>query len=478
MGARHAISRLTGLIFAAAMGAQSLAGSAAQAAEGGDTAAMERALAAGYKATFLCSGLFTGKRPLPVIAANELSRHYPDYRDIMATLPGALIDRAAKTVSVAWSETLPPRIAAWRPGMGCSQLPMGAGPSMVALLPRLASPMPDVPPKDDAKTLSPDAGPATVADADALAGVIERAFDADTYGAGTKTSGLVVVRNGTILAEAYAHGLSAESPQRTWSVAKSISATVIGAAVEDALVSPEAPAALEAWSSPRDPRGTITLANLLNMASGLDSGVTGSRTDRLYFGGARVIDRAVPAGLEVAPGSRFKYANNDTLLAMRVLRERMGDDAVFHAYPYRAVLWRIGAYRTVLETDWNGDFLSSSQVWTTARDLARIGQLHLQDGLWGKERILAKGWTAYVATPAPAQPSAGAWGYGAQWWLPNGEAGLPLDAFMAAGHRGQYIVVVPSANLVIVRRGYDESGGQRFLVTRFAADIHAAVAGE
>ncbi len=480
MTRRHTAFRgftpILGFVLVALVFQSGLAMAPAAAAEGGDTPVMSRALAAGYKATFICSGLFNGRRPLPVIAANELSRHYPDYRDIMNALPGAIIDRKAKTVSVAWSETLPPRVAAWRPGLGCSQLPMGAGVTMAKLLPRLDVPMPTVPAEDSARVLSPDAAAPEIADPMRLDRLVASAFDAETYGAGTKTTGIIIAQNGTIIAEAYAHGLSAESPQRTWSVAKSISATVIGAAVHEGILTTQAPAGLEAWSAPGDPRGAITLGNLLNMASGLDSGVTGSRTDRLYFGGARVIDRAVPAGLEVAPGTRFKYANNDTLLAMRALRERMGDDLAYLAYPYQKVLWQIGAYRTVLETDWNGDFLSSSQVWTTARDLARVGQLYLQDGVWGGERILAEGWARYVATPAPAQPGARAWGYGAQWWLPNGENDLPEGVSLAAGHRGQYIVVVPSAGLLVVRRGYDESGGQSFLITRFAADVVSAVA--
>ncbi|MEE9380545.1 MAG: serine hydrolase, partial [Hyphomonadaceae bacterium] len=299
--------------------------------------------------------------------------------------------------------------------------------------------------------------------------------DGNTYGADTRTSALLIVRHGQVVAERYARGIQAETPQRTWSVAKSITATILGAADEQGHVDLDYPAIIERWSAGGDPRRQITLRNLLQMASGLDSGEKGSRTDRIYFGGGRVIDQAAGRVLEAVPGMRWKYANNDTLLAMRGLREAMDDDTAFHAFPYDAVLWKIGARHTTLEIDWNGDFLTSSQVWTTARDLARIGQLYLQDGMWGNERILPEDWVEFVSTPAPAQPSGGDLSYGAQFWLLNNSPGLPEDTFAALGHRGQYLIIIPSKDVVIVRRGYDVSGGNRFDIARFASDIVAAM---
>lgn len=444
----------------------------AWASEGGDTPAMTRALAAGYKATFICGGTFNAGRSLDEIEANELNRFYPDYREIVEGLPDAVIDKEAGTVSVAWSNSLPPRVSVWRPVFGCTQLPMGAGAEAGEALPRFAGEGPVVPEDDTDPRIDPAAGKAPVIhDPKALERVTQAAFDGKSFGDGVATSGIVIVRDGMVIAERYDRGIDAVTSQRTWSVAKSISATVIGAATAQGLVSPEEPAGLAAWSSPGDPRGQITLANLLHMGSGLDSGVSGSRTDRLYFGGARIIDRAVPAGLEVAPGTRFKYANNDTLLAMRTLRERIGDDDAYHRFPYERVLWPIGAVRTAVEMDWNGDFLSSSQVWTTARDMARIGQLYLNDGVWDGRRILPEGWAAFVSRPAPAQPENDGWGYGAQFWLNAAGSELPADTFRAAGHRGQYIVIIPSRNTVIIRRGFDESGGVRFDIDQFTAQV-------
>ena len=136
---------------------------------------------------------------------------------------------------------------------------------------------------------------------------------------------------------------------------------------------------------------------------------------------------------------------------------------------------------TRLETDWGGDFILSSQVWTTSRDLARLGLLHLADGVWDGERLLEEGWVDYASTPAPAQPplegedGSSLPGYGAQWWLFDRAPGLPADTFAALGNRGQVLMVLPSRKLVIVRRGYDMAGGDRFRSAEFAAAVLEAL---
>ena len=128
--------------------------------------------------------------------------------------------------------------------------------------------------------------------------------------------------------------------------------------------------------------------------------------------------------------------------------------------------------RTVIETDWRGDFLISGQCFSTARDFGRFGMLYLADGVWNGERILPEGWSKYVSTLAPAQPDSyykGGPGYGAQFWIHGGRAGLPEVAYTPNGANGQYAMIVPSANLVVVRRGFDFTGG--FDIAKFSADV-------
>ncbi|NOX81454.1 MAG: serine hydrolase [Alphaproteobacteria bacterium] len=429
-------------------------------------------LAAGYKAAFTCSAYFNAGRSVEQINGDELNRIYPGYRDALSSLPDAVIDEDKKTVSVRYADGFPPRISAWRPYLGCAQLPTGASADMAKDLPSARVKQTREAPTPLPEALSGDA---------AFAAAIDRAFDRATYGEATETTAVLVVKDGAIIAEKYREGFDRETPQRTWSVAKSIAATVIGAAVLDGIVDIDDAAGLAAWSGPSDPRGQITIANLLHMSSGLDSGPVGSRTDDVYLGGGRVVDHAITRRLIAAPGTRWTYANNDTLIAMHALRERIGNDKKYLAFPFRRVLHPLGMNHTFLETDWNGDFIMSSQVWTTARDLARLGLLYLGDGVWEGKRILPEDWADFVATPAASQPplqsadGSQIGGYGAQFWLFGARHGLPDGTYAALGNRGQHLVIIPARNMLVIRRGFDDNGGARFDIVSFARDVLAAL---
>jgi CubicO group peptidase (beta-lactamase class C family) len=283
---------------------------------------------------------------------------------------------------------------------------------------------------------------------------------------------VVIVRNGRIVAERYRSDLNMHSSQRTWSVGKSIAGTVVGAAVQQGLIDVAAPAPVPEWQRQGDPRRRITTNDLLRMASGLHSDHPGNETNDLYFGGVAVADQAAGWPLVAKAGTVFRYANNDTVLAVRALQHVLGDGEKSLRFPFESLLWKIGMTRTVPETDWRGHFVMSSQVWTSARDLARLGLLYMNDGMWNGERILPAGWRDYVRTRGPAQPSSG-FGYGATWWTFPKESGLPEDAIVARGNRGQYVVVIPSRALVIVRRGFDATG-MAFDVSKFTEDLLAA----
>lgn len=453
-------------------------------------------LAAGYKATFTCSSHFNAGRTIKQINGDELHRIYPDYREAFAQLPEAVVDADAKTVRVTYSEDYPPRLSSWSPKLGCIQSPAGStepvnfgsleatyhldkhsGTDAITLeandtnlrQKQIDQSWPQGDLRADNDFSQSEAG-------SALRKQVDKAFDRNTYGEGTETTAVLVVKGGTIVAEKYRDGFDMHTPQRTWSVAKSIAASLIGAAIEQGYIDLMDKADLEHWSTPNDPRNQITLENFLHMASGLDNGPRGNRTDDIYFGGGRVVDHAQTRRLIVTPGTRWYYANNDTMLAMRLLREKVNNDAVFWDFPFKEVLHKIGMHHTFLETDWNGDFILSSQVYTTARDLARLGLLYLNKGVWEHQRIFPEWWSDYVVMPAPVQPplrrdGTRRFGYGAQFWLLGGFSGLPEDAYAALGNRGQHLVIIPSQDLIIVRRGFDDNGGNQFNIADFASDV-------
>lgn len=429
----------------------------------------QRAIAAGYTALTLCEGVLSAGRTPEQVAATEMQGIYPEYQALASALP-ARIDPSARRVTVPFDAGLPPRIASWRPLTGCTLAPIGQAEMPGPAPTGDARPIHAVPadprpwPLGDAG-IAPRPGPA-------LAGRIR---DALQGGYGGVTTGLVVVRDGRIVGEAYAAGFGPFTPNRTWSVAKSIAGTLTGIAVGDGLLDPAAPAPVPEWRSPGDPRAAITLDQLLRMASGLTSDSAGNRTDAIYFGGTSVTEQAPFWPLGALPGTRFRYANNDILLAIRALRAKLADGDVA-GFAATRLLAPLGLRHTTLGADWQGNLVLSSQVWSTARDLARLGELWRGDGVWQGQRLLPAGWMARMTAPSGPQPGSGP-GYGATLWLFGPQQGLPAGSFAAQGNRGQYVMVVPARGLVLVRRGEDPAG-RGFDIARFTADVLGALAGD
>jgi CubicO group peptidase (beta-lactamase class C family) len=385
-----------------------------------------------------------------------------------------VIDEQARIVSVTYAREMPPRLAMWRPVLGCVSAPPGSTRTELAQLPKLRSDLvvPDLDarawPTGDAdarKKLNP-------AQQRAVDAIVTAAFDADTYGA--RTWGVVVVKDGKIVAERYAEGYDLHVGEQTHSAAKSFAASIAGVAVRTLGFDLQKAPALEEWNHPADPRRAITAQHLIRMSSGLYGEGNGSPLLDIYNGGGTVAGRAATNMLDTLPGTRFLYNPPDTMLLMRAVRQRVNDDARYLELPFTGFFWKIGMTRTVTSSDWNGDFQMSGQTYSTARDFARFGLLYLNDGVWNSERILPEGWSKYVATQGPAQPSGNGPRYGAQFWIYGGIDGLPPDAYSPSGGLGQYAMIVPSQNVVVVRRGHDPASGG-FRIARFSADILAAL---
>ena len=415
-----------------------------------------RAMAAGYKALMVCSALRTaeaagGTRTLESVETNELVGVYSEIDAIVREMP---VEIGERQVSVPWDESMPPRVAVFSPGRGCAIQPVGwTGESPEMVLPGVRENAPFVvaEPRGNAALLN-----------EAVQGAFEGA-----YGEGVNTTAVLVLQADRVVAEEYGEGFGVDTPQRTWSVAKSLAGTIIGAAVHRGEADVNAPAAIADWSRDGDPRAAITLDQLMRMASGLTSDTAGNRTDALYFGGVGIDEQVTTWPLIAPPGTRYRYANNDTLLAVLSIAP------TFERHPPAELFRRLGMYDTWAETDWRGNYMLSSQVWTTARDLARFGRLYLNDGVVDDERILPEGWRDYVSRPSGPQPG-GAQGYGATFWLMNNSEGVPADTISANGNRGQYVIIVPSRDIVIVRRGEDPAGN-RFDPIAFTRDVLAAL---
>lgn len=431
----------------------------------------DRALAAGYKALMLCSAIAIAERNGTTrtpesVEAWELTGIQSPHNAIIGELPYEIVRRPTGQIAhvdVRWVEEMPARIAVYYgEDTGCSVLPIGAGAeASAALAPMSAAPAAST-------QASTDLAAGKVLERQ-LAAPFTRAFDAG-FGAGSRTTAVLVSKGGA-QAERYAPGFNANTPQRTWSVAKSIAASLVGGAVLSGETSVDDAVALNYWrgGGASDPRNAITIDHALRMTTGRYSDTSGNRTDALYFGGSTVDETALNWPVIHAPGSVFRYANNDTLLAVKAI----GDWLTF--YPPHEFFAKLGMNHTVAETDIRGEYILSSQVWTTARDLAKFGQLYLDDGkLPSGERVLPEGWVKYVSAPSGPQPTSGTFGYGAGFWLMNNIEGVPSDTISANGNRGQYVVIVPSRQVVIVRRGEDPPGSG-FDIAAFTREVLAAL---
>ncbi len=279
------------------------------------------------------------------------------------------------------------------------------------------------------------------------------------------TLAVLAVYNGQIVGEQYAEGRNANSKLMGWSMTKSITNALIGILVREGKLSVEANAPVPEWKG--DERQKITLHNLLQASSGLDWSETYfnpfedfhqmfiKSDDKGAYGASRL--------LKFEPGSVFQYSSGTTNILSRMIRQQIGD-ADYYKFPYEQLFYKIGMCNTVMEPDASGTFVGSSYSFATARDWARFGQLYLQDGVWEGERLLPEGWVKYTTNPAAAAPLGE---YGAQWWLNAGAKedtskrkypNLPTDTFWADGFEEQYVMVVPSKKLVVVRLGVSHHG--------------------
>ncbi len=417
----------------------------------------------GVQAVLMCNGLFTSHRTLDQVFAQEL-RYLPEP---VGTATGGdyLVDVERKAVAIGGGESGPVIRAAYRAGIGC--IVMGPEQTFddIDSLPILELPLPagnaDTIPWPNGDRVAEQPLPETV-DAAALQAASDWAFERESPEQFTLS--LLVVYKGDIIHERYAEGVDRHTRTRTWSTAKSIAATLIGMLVDDGRLVLDAPLGIE-WlpvlpAGESDPRNAITLRHVLNMSSGLEpvdsfgmEYATGSGL--AYWAGSSSVDGARNRGLVRQPGSVFEYENYDTLLAIYAMKRALGSDKSYREFPRRALLDRIGMRSTLVSTDRFNDFILSSQVYTNARDLARFGLLYLQNGMWDGERLISEDWIRFARTPAASTTATGNF-YGGHWWLvPDDRTDVPKDAYRTAGNRGQYVIVVPSHDLVIVRRGLD-----------------------
>ena len=427
-------------------------------------------VATGYGAKRVCSEHWVAHRPAADAISVDIS-----FLPVPVTIT---VDEEAHQVT-ARSVGGVKQVAVFREGLGCVVAAKVKPES-------LASQTLTLPPAVDQYPASPfldGVDPGTPLhpgiDRAALAAAIDFAFEEPDPNALRRTRGVVVAHRGRIVAERYAEGFDASTPLLGWSMTKSVTAAMVGVAVQQGRMSITDTTGFPEWAgTDREP---LTLDQLMRMSSGLgfdeDYGAFGDATQMLYKS-ADMTEYAASFDLEHPIDTHWSYSSATTNLIQRALHDRLGSD--YLDFPHTQLFRRIGINSAILETDPAGIYVGSSYAWMTARDWARFGQLHLQDGLWKGDRVLPENWRAYVCTPTP--DSGGL--YGAQWWLnqglPEGQEGtreypdVPADACSAQGFETQRVMVIPSHDLVVVRLGLTFQRGA-FDTNAWVSQITAAI---
>ena len=426
---------------------------------------------AGVAAHNLCAATFTQGLD-PDVTARELVRP-------MIGLPAALlsyhVDREAKAVEAGFG---PVRSrAVYTQGYGCRLVLHPAGVSPAPAPPRAAS-APD--------TLSQ---PDVVAPVDpAVAQALDGIFAEHPKAALKRVKGVVVLRDGKIIAERYAPGFSPNTPLLSYSVAKSFTNAILGVLVRQGKVDVNAPVDAPEWKHPADLRGKITPNDLLRMQSGLDAAETGSGFDpasQMLYNNDDMAGYVTAFNLRRPIGTEWLYTSANTLILDRALGRAVAGGAAqsassMRAFADREIFQPLHMDSVTLEFDGAGTLSGSAHIYATARDYARFGMLYLNDGIAPDgRRILPEGWVAY------SRKSTLGSGYGAGFWTNDGPSeeaawrvahGLPKDAFYASGNLGQRIYIIPSAHLVVARFGYSRppSFGMADDLALVAAAIKAA----
>jgi len=411
-------------------------------------------------AKILCSAVFITGLDADFAAENigYFSSHYAERAEVTERV----VDTERKEVRL----TLPDgtvRTARYLADQGCVTLPIGADDVHFTPI-DIPSTLPDPSTQPWPMGDLPTDGPLPAGlDADKIQQAVDAAFEP----AQGMTAAFVVTHRGRIIGERYRDGITMSTPLESWSMGKSLTATLMGILIEQGVYELHQPAPIPEWQGANDRRAEIRISDIMRMSSGLrfrneaDPGYDESLgyPDHLYVytGTVNSFQYAATRPQQYLPNTVGRYRNSDPVLTNYLVRlgvEGRGDE--YHSFPQRELFDKIGIRHMVMETDPYGNFLLQGYEFGTGRDWARLGNLYLQDGVWNGERILPEGFVEFVSTPAPGWVADGRPIYGGFFWIEseNGNNGIPAEAYSMQGAGGQSATIIPSHDLVVVRLGH------------------------
>jgi len=352
------------------------------------------------------------------------------------------------------------RVAIYRKGLGCTLVTPDTSEEVVKRQPFRAASLPAV------NTSAWPAGEAAAqasglssAQAAVLASRGKAMFSETTLQANQKinTIALLVAQNGALVYEKYAAGYQREQPQLGWSMTKTLTSLIAGLMHTDGRFTLDEPVGLQRWNGTA--KASISWRHLLNMAPGLawTEGYEGaSDATQMLFSqsdqGAWAADRPLTS----APGSTFTYSTGFANVAMAAMRQKLGGthQALYDYYQTR-LFAPLGMRGGVVEPDAAGTPVGGARGLLRPVDWLRLGQLVANHGQWRGQTLIDSAYMDFfvAASPASAEYGGMVWRQPAKDIPDEVRARLPEDMVWFAGHMGQFIVVVPSRDLVVLRMG-------------------------
>ncbi|MFD2230231.1 serine hydrolase domain-containing protein [Alkalimarinus sediminis] len=409
----------------------------------------------GYTASMMCSKTFvTGLDQQTIINEdlNPITNGNARLAKINVDYNNKSVTSSAFTVS---------KTAVYREGIGCTLVGKNG-------VDQLASqPYPTIPDAYLENTLPWPLGTAgvsanTTADIAAIDGLAVNHFtEFKPYQ--VKTSSLAVVHQGKLIYEKYAEGYQYDTPIYGFSVAKTIGVLLTGVLSDQGYMDIHQPLALGVWQqTPNDARNNITAAQLMTMTSGLDFSETYDAPEsdaNMLFVVDDMATFSAEQPLKHTPGTHFNYSTGDSMVLSQAITNAVGGTlADAHSALHSDLLRKISINNTVVQADGVGNLVFGMQGLIGTRDMARLGLLLQQNGAWQGEQVVSEAWMTFMKTPVTLPNDLG-YTYGAGIWLNKDLNGrkffpsLPEDTLVAFGLRGQFVVVSPSLELVVVRTG-------------------------
>lgn len=401
----------------------------------------------GYAARTACSCTYLVGRPTDVILAEDLAMSPLNWAKVK-------IDTIEKSATASVFG-LSPKTAVYRNGLGCILLDGKDDYNINFVL--HSTP-------DTSKYAFIRSKTTTINEKE-IEKLEQLAFDTGKTISAKKTRALLILHKDTLIAESYAKGINMSTKLLGWSMTKSVLNAMIGILSKQNKISIHDKSLFPQWT---DRRKNIAINDLLHMNAGLewteDYAAVSEATTMLFASGDMP---QYVANLKMNK-PKWVYSSGSSNLLSGIIRSKFKSLSDYHSFPYTYLFDPIGMDHSLIESDEAGNLIASSYMYATARDWLRFGRLYLHDGVWQGNRILPENWVNYTCQEVPDSRGK----YGAHFWLNKEGAAFPdcpHDIFYADGYQGQYIIIVPSHDLVIVRLGLDDIDMNQLIKTTIDA---------